>query len=204
MDFAYTFSKDYSFFFGFFKQDYTFYTKNLFSTMKDAQSFVKISYLVTCLYFLSVICQNFEYNFIILANFGVKTQKSTVFTHTFSKSTVSFFGFFNKDYKFYTKNLFFPTKDAQSFVKISYLVSCLEFLSVIHQNFEYNLRILANFRVKTQKSTRFAYTFSKNYSFFFLNFLIKIILFTLKTCFFPTKDAQSFVKIRFIVTCLHF
>ena len=42
--------------------------------MKDAQSFVKISYLVTCLYFSSVICQNFEYNLRILANFGVKTQ----------------------------------------------------------------------------------------------------------------------------------
>ena len=40
--------KKLQFFFGFFKQDYTFYTKNLFFTMKDAQSFVKISYLVTC------------------------------------------------------------------------------------------------------------------------------------------------------------
>ena len=63
--------------------------------MKDAQTFVKISYLVTCLYFLSVICQNFEYNLRILANFGVKTQKSTDFTHTFSKkTTVSFFWIF--------------------------------------------------------------------------------------------------------------
>ena len=54
--------------------------------MKDAQGFVKISYLVTCLYFLCVICQNFEYNLRILANFGVKTQKCTDFTHTFSKN----------------------------------------------------------------------------------------------------------------------
>ena len=38
------------------------------------------------------------------------------------------------------------------------------FLSVIRRNFEYNLRILANFRVKTQKSTDFAHMFS---SFFF-------------------------------------
>ena len=41
------------------------------------------------------------------------------------------------------------------------------FLSVIRQNFKYNLRILANFGVNTQKSMDFAYTFSKNYSFFF-------------------------------------
>ena len=56
------------------------------------------------------------------------------------------------------------------------------FLSVMHQNLEYNLRILANFHLKTQKSLDFAYTFSKNY--FFLEFSIKIILFTLKTYFF--------------------
>ena len=73
-------------------------------------------------------------------------------------------------------------KDAQSLVKISYLVTCLYSLSVICQNFEYNLRILANFGVKTQKSTDFTDIFSKSYSFFFF-FLIKIILFTLKIYF---------------------
>ena len=61
--------------------------------------------------FLSVIRQNFEYNLRILANFGVKTQKSTDFAHTFSKNN-SFF--FNKDYTFYTKNVFSTMKDAQS------------------------------------------------------------------------------------------
>ena len=51
MDFAYTFSKNYSFFFfGFFNKDYSFYTKNLFFTTKDAQSFVKIKFLVTFLH----------------------------------------------------------------------------------------------------------------------------------------------------------
>ena len=35
------------------------------------------------------------------------------------------------------------------------------------------------------------------------DFLIKIILFTLKIYFLTTKDAQSFVKISFL-TCLHF
>ena len=53
------------------------------------------------------------------------------------------------------------------------------FVSVIRQNFEYNLRIFANFPVKTQKSKDFAHMFSKNYR-FFLEFLIKIVLFTLK------------------------
>ena len=76
-------------------------------------------------------------------------------------------------------------------------------LSVIRQNFEYNLRIVANFRIKTQKSTDIAHTFKKNYR-FFLDFLIKIILFTLKIYFFTTKDVQSIVKVRFIVTFLHY
>ena len=74
--------------------------------------------------FLSVIRQNFEYNLRILANFCVKTQKSTDFGLTFSKNYI-YFGFFNKDYTFYTKNLFITMKDAQSFVKISFLVTCL-------------------------------------------------------------------------------
>ena len=39
---------------------------------------------------------------------------------------------------------------------------------------------------------------------FFLEFLIKIIIFILKTYFFITKDAQSFVKISFLVTFLDF
>ena len=38
----------------------------------------------------------------------------------------------------------------------------------------------------------------------FFYFFKKIILFTLKIYFFTTKDAQSFVKISFLVTCLHF
>ena len=39
---------------------------------------------------------------------------------------------------------------------------------------------------------------------FFLDSLKNIILFTLKIYFFTTKDAQSVVKIIFLVTCLHF
>ena len=116
--------------------------------------------------FLSVIRQNFEYSLRIFANFPVKTQKSTDFARTFSKKLQFSFGFFNKDYTIYNKNLFFTTTDAQSFVKISFLVTFLHFLSVIRQNFEYNVRILANFCLKTQKSTDFVYAYSKNYNFF--------------------------------------
>ena len=86
------------------------------------------------------------------------------FTRRFPKTNIFFCGggFFNKDYTFYIKNLFFTTKDAQSFLKRSFFSNMFTFLSVIRQNFEYNLRILANFRAKTQKSTDFAHTFSKN------------------------------------------
>ena len=60
--------------------------------------------------FLSVIHKNFEYNLRILANFRVKTQKSTDFAHTFKKTKVFLFGFFNNDYTFYTKKLFLQRK----------------------------------------------------------------------------------------------
>ena len=76
------------------------------------------------------------------------------------------------------------------------------FLSVIRQNFEYNLRILDNFRIKTQKSTDFAHTYLKNYSFFF--FFNKDYSFYTKNLFITMKDAQIFVKIRFLVTSLHY
>ena len=42
----------------------------------------------------------------------------------------------------------------------------------------------------------------QNISFFY--FLKNIILFTLKIYLFTMKDAQSVVKISFLVTCLHF
>ena len=61
------------------------------------------------------------------------------------------------------------------------------FGSVISQNFDYNLRVLANFRVKIQKSIYFACTFSKSYSFLGGDFLKKIIFFTLKIYFLQQK-----------------
>ena len=60
----------------------------------------------------------------------------------------------------------------------------------------------------------FAHTFSKDYRFFFLFFLIKIIHSTLNIysfgpkivfkAFFTMKDGKSFVKINFLVTFLYF
>ena len=120
----------------------------------------------------------------------------------FQKSTVFFFGVFNKDCTFYTKNPVFATKDAQSIVKIRFLVTFFTFLSVTCQNFGYNLRILANFGVKTQKSIISPVHFQKKLV-FVLDFL-KNILFTLKIYFFTTRDAESVVKISFLVTILHF
>ena len=78
--------------------------------------------------FLIVIRQNFEYNLRILAYFRVKIQKSMDFTHTFSKN-YSFGGdFFNKDYTFYTRNLFFYNERCPKFRKNQFfLVTCLHF-----------------------------------------------------------------------------
>ena len=140
------------------------------------------------------------------------------FAHTFSKNYRFFFVFFNKDYTFYTKNLFIRPKNcAQSilykerckkFRKNQFFSNIFTFLSVTRQNFEYNLRILANFGKFSHKNSKIygfrAYVFKK-LPFFYS--LMKIILFTLKIylfgskiafkAFFTTKDAKSFVKIIF-------
>ena len=53
----------------------------------------------------------------------------------------------SKDYTFYTKNFFYNER-YQKFRKNQLFSNIFTFLSVIQQNFEYNLRILANFGVK--------------------------------------------------------
>ena len=67
--------------------------------------------------------------------------------------------------------------------KKSFFSNIFTFLSVIRQNFEYNLRILANFAKFSHKNSKIygfrPYVFKK-LQFFFLYFLIKIMLFTLK------------------------
>ena len=115
-----------------------------------------------------------------------------------------FYFFFSKHYTFYTKNLFIRPKNCVQ--RILYKERCKEFrknqsfsnififLSVIRQNFEYNLRILANFgKFSCQYSKIYGfrpYVFKK-LQFFFLYFLIKIIVFYTKNLFIrPTNCVQ--------------
>ena len=86
------------------------------------------------------------------------------FAHTFSKTTGFFFLFFNKDYTFYTKNLFIRPKNCcqsilykercKKFCKNQFSSNIFTFLSVTRQNFEYNLRILANFGKLSRKNLK--------------------------------------------------
>ena len=148
------------------------------------------------------------------------------FAHTFSKNYRVFI-FFNKQYTFYPKNLFIRPKNCvqsifynercKEFRKNQFFSNIFTFLSVIRQNFEDNLRILANFGKISHKNSKIygfrPYVLKKLLS-LLLHFLIKIILFTLKIylfspniafkAFFTTKDAKSLVKINFLVTFLHF
>ena len=147
------------------------------------------------------------------------------FAHTFSKNYsffFFFFVFFNKDYTFYTKNLFIRPKNCvqsilynercKKFRKNKFFSNIFTFLSVIRQNFEYNLRILANFGKFSRKNLWISPIRFQVTSGFFS--LINIILFTLKIysfspkisfkAFCRTKEAKSFVKINFLATFLHF
>ena len=77
------------------------------------------------------------------------------FAHTFSKKLQGFFIFFNKHYTFCTKNLFIRpincvqsilyNKRCKEFRKNQFFSNIFTFLSLMRQNFEDNLRILANF-----------------------------------------------------------
>ena len=77
------------------------------------------------------------------------------FAHTFKKKLQFFCFFFNKHYTFYTKNLFIRPKNCvqsilynercKEFRKKQFFSNIFTFLIVIRQNFEDNLRILANF-----------------------------------------------------------
>ena len=86
------------------------------------------------------------------------------FAHTFSKNYRFCFVFFNKDYTFYTKNLFIRPKNCvqsilykercKKFRKNQFFSNIFTFLSVTRQNFEYNLRILANFWKFSRKNSK--------------------------------------------------
>ena len=128
------------------------------------------------------------------------------FAHTFSKTTGFFFVFFNKDYTFYTKNLFIRPKNCcqsilykercKKFCKNQFSSNNFTFLSVTRQNFEYNLRILATFGKFSRKNLKIygflQYVLKK---LVFFNFLIKFIHFTLKIYSFGRKlRSKHFVQ----------
>ena len=115
--------------------------------------------------FLSITRQTFEDNLRILANiekFSRKNSKIYGFSQYVLKKLV--FLFFNKDYTFYTKNLFirpkncvqsiFYNKTCKEFRKNQFFSNIFTFLSVIRQKFEDNLRILANFGKFSRKNSK--------------------------------------------------
>ena len=147
---------------------YLFAPKIVFKAFKKktCKEFRKNQFFSNIFTFLSVICQNFEDNQRFLANFGKFSRKNSKiydFARTFSKN-YSFFLFFNKDYTFYTINLFtrpkncvqsiFYNERCKKFRKNQFFSNIFTFLSVIRQNFEYNLRILANFRKFSRKNSK--------------------------------------------------
>ena len=152
--------KKLGFFFVFFNKDYIFYTKNLSICPKNCvqtifynkrcKEFRKNQFFSNIFTFLSVIRQTFEDNLRILANFGKFSRKNSKIygfrPYIFKKTTDSFFVFFNKDYTFYTKNLFIRHKNCiqsflykercKKFCKNQFFSNIFTFLNVTHQNFE--------------------------------------------------------------------
>ena len=193
-DFDHTFSKNYSFFLYFLIKIIVFYTKNLFIRPKNCvqiifynekyKKFRKNQFFINIFTFLSVIRQNFEDNLRILANFGKfprKNSKIDGFHPYILKKLQGFFIFFNKHYTFYATNLFIRPKNCvqsilynerfKEFRKNQFFSNIFTFLSVIRQNFEDNLRILANFGKFSRKNSKIygfrPYVFKKlQFSFF--------------------------------------
>ena len=196
-----------------------FYTKNLFIRPKNCiqiifynetyKKFRKNQFFSDIFTFLNVIRQNFEDNLRILANFGKFSRKNSIIygfrSYIFKKlQGVLFFLiyiklFTLKIYSFGPKiafKAFCTTKDAKSLVKINFLVTFLHFLSVIRQNFEDNLRILANFGKFSRKNSKiygFRPYVSKKLQFSFLYFLIKIIVFYTKNLFIWPKNCVQII-----------
>ena len=244
MDFAHTFSKNLFFFFCIFLikiilftlKIYSFGPKIAFKSFlynERCKKFLKNQFFCNNFTFLSVTRQNFEYNLRILVNFGKFSRKNSKIykfrPYVFKKLVFFFFLHFLikiivftlKIYSFGPKIAFksvFYNERCKKFRKNQFFSNIFTFLIVICQNFEYNLRILANFGKFSRKNSKIygfrPYIFKKQFFFFFLSFLLKIILFTQKIylfgpkiafkAFFTMKDAKSFVKINFLVTFLHF
>ena len=163
-----------------------FTLKIYFFYSERCPKFCKNQFFSNIFPFLSVILQYLEYTLKLLANFRIKTQKSTDSANTFSKK-LQFWGDFLIKIILFTLTIYCISYNERrpKYRKNPDFSNIFTFPSVMHRIYEYNLRIFSNFRVKTQKSKDFAYTFSKNYIFFF--FLIKMVLFTLKIYFLQRK-----------------
>ena len=178
---------------------------------------------------MSITRQNFENNLRILANiekFSRKNLKIYGFRICFKKKLYFFFVFFNKDYTFYTKNLFIRPKNCvqsifynerwKKFRKNQFFSNIFTFLSVTRQNFEYKLRILANFGKFSRKNSKNLrippIRFQKNYIFFVFftedyTFYTKNLFIRPKNCVqssFYNERCKEFRKNNFLVTFLHF
>ena len=160
--------------------------------------------------FLSITLQNFEDNLRILANFGKFSRKNSKIYgfHQYVLKKLVFFFFFNKDYSFYTKNLFirpencvqiiFYNKRCKKFRKNQFSSKSFTFLSITLQNFEFNLRILANFGKFSRENSKLygfrPYVFKKTTVFFFFVFFNKVYTFYTKNLCIRLKNCvQSFL-----------
>ena len=223
----------------FFNKDYSFYTKNLFIRPKNCvqiifynekyNKFCKNQFFSNIFTFLSVIRQNFEDNLRILANFGKFSHKNSKiygFRPYIFKKLQGFFILFNKHFTFYTKNLFIRHKNCvqsilynercKEFRKNQFFSNIFTFLSVIRQNFEDNLRILANFGKFSHKNSKiygfrpyvfkelvsFLVFFYKDYTFYTKNLFIRP-----KNCvqiIFNNETCKEFRKNQYFSNILHF
>ena len=214
-----------------------FYTKNLFIRPKNCvqiifynekcKNFRKNQFFSNIFTFLSVIRQNFEDNLRILANFGKFSRKNSKIYgfRPYVFKNLQFFFFFNIDYTFYTINLFIRPKSCvqiifyndrcKTFRKNQFFSNIFTFLSVTRQNFEDNLRILANFGKFSRKNSKIygfrPYVFKKTTFFFFFNkdytFYTIYLFIRPKNCvqiIFYNERCKEFRKNHFLVTFLHF
>ena len=111
-----------------------------------------------------MIRQKFEDNLRILANFGKFSRKNSKIYGFRPYLFKFFFYFLIKIIFFYTKNLFIRPKNCvqiifynekyKKFRKNQFFSNIFTFLSVIRQNFEDNLRILANFGKFSRKNSK--------------------------------------------------
>ena len=103
----------------------------------------------------------------ILANFGKFSRKNSKiyeFRPYIFKKLQGFLFFFNKHYTFYTKNIFIRPKNCvqsilynercKEFRKNQFFINIFTFLSITRQNFEDNLRILANIGIFSRKNSK--------------------------------------------------